>query len=184
MTAKVRVKTGKTNVQLPNGLPADAGAVAYLTDEQYAQLQGTGILGTFLDDLTTEVAPAPVGLPGLVAHFTPVIALSSIANGNLSTTWTPGFAGTIVAVSAIVSTVATTASKLSTLTWKIGSTATTGGAVALTSANCTPLYNRVTGTQVTAANVFTATDVLTLSAASTTAFVEGAVLIQTLVLKS
>lgn len=84
-----------------------------------------------------------------------------------------GVDGTIENVEWIQRTPATTAAKAATLSLKIGSTAVTGGAVALTSANCTPLGARVAGTQVTAANRITKKDALTVVAASVTAFVEG-----------
>jgi hypothetical protein len=134
-------------------------------------------------DLTTENQPAAVGLGNLFVHFTPLITLSAVATGTIYT-YTPGFAGTIVAASFVTKTPVTTAAKAATLTWSIAATPTTGGAIAVTSAAATPAYKEIQGTQVTAANVFTAAQVLTLVASAVTTFVEGDGYVRTLIVKS
>jgi hypothetical protein len=101
------------------------------------------------------------------------IDLPTLADGDVLTTFTPGFAGEVVAVDFHVHAAVTTAAKASTLNLEIGTTNLTGGAVALTSANCTPAGAEVNGTAVTAANTFTATDTISIEAASTTTFIEG-----------
>lgn len=111
------------------------------------------------------------------------LALVAIANGDVLTGWTPGYAGKILAVEAQVTQPATTGSKLSTLNLEINATNVTGGAVALTSANCTPIGARVAGSAVTAADEFDADDTIAIEAASTTAFVEGWVNVKVKVLK-
>ena len=70
---------------------------------------------------------------------------------------------------------ATTGSKASTLHPEIGSTPVTGGSLALTSANMTPLGHGVDASAITAANTFTASDAISIVAASTTTFIEGEV---------
>lgn len=102
------------------------------------------------------------------------IVLSKLANGDILTTWTPGFAGTIHKVSFAVTDPATTAAKAAALNLEIGTTNVTGGVVSLTSANCTPLGAVVDGTAITAANTFGASDTLSVEASGVTAFVEGA----------
>lgn len=101
------------------------------------------------------------------------ITLANVANGDVVTDIVPGFAGVVVSAQFVVTTAATTAAKATTLNLEINATNVTGGVIALTSANCTPLGHRVAGTAVTAANTFGATDTLSVEAASTTAFVEG-----------
>lgn len=102
------------------------------------------------------------------------VALADITGaGDVVTTFTPGFAGTIEAIDFIVGTPVTTAAKAASLNVEIGTTNTTGGVVALTSANCTPLGAEVAGSAITAANTFTATDTISVEAASVTAFAEG-----------
>lgn len=101
------------------------------------------------------------------------INLAQLADGEVLTTFTPGFKGKILALDFLVEVAVTTASKLSSLNMEIGTTNLTGGVVALTSANCTPKGVEVAGTAVTAANAFSATDTISIEAASTTAFSEG-----------
>jgi len=101
------------------------------------------------------------------------IELADIADGDLITEWTPGFAGTITDLIAIVNKAATTADKLATLNMEIETTNLTGGALALTSANMTPKGAKVASSAITAANVFSATQKLSVEASGTTPFIEG-----------
>lgn len=102
------------------------------------------------------------------------INLAAIAGaGDVLTNFTPGFAGTITKIDFAVTEAVSTAGRAATLNMEIGTTNLTGGAVALTSANCTPLGAVIAGTAVTANNVFTATDTISIEAASVTAFAEG-----------
>lgn len=68
---------------------------------------------------------------------------------------------------------ATTAAKAATLTPIIAATPVTGGVLALTSANMTPINNVVAGTAVTAGATGNAGDALGVTASAVTAFVEG-----------
>lgn len=124
-----------------------------------------------------ECAPSSEGATGVPVIFQFPILLASIANGDLLTGFTPGFAGKIVGFSAAVTAPATTAAKLSTLNLEIGTTDLTGGSLALTSANMTPLGAVVAATAITAANTFSASDTISIEAASTTAFVEGSIVL-------
>lgn len=99
--------------------------------------------------------------------------LASIANGDVLTNYTPGYKGRIKKVSVAVTKPATTAAKAATLNMEVGTTDLTGGVLALTSANMTPLGNVVAGTSITGGNTFSATDTISVEAASVTAFVEG-----------
>ena len=101
------------------------------------------------------------------------IKLATITAGDVATGITPGFAGKITKVQFLVTTAVTTAAKAATLNLEIGTTNLTGGAVALTSANCTPLGAVVAGTAVTANNEFTDTDTISVEGSSVTAFSEG-----------
>lgn len=104
----------------------------------------------------------------------PIPAYSAIADAGVLLRLTPGFAGRIKGMHVQATTAVTTASKLTTLTPKIGSTAVTGGVVSMTSAGQNAIGAVQDGTAVTAADEFTATDAITVVASSTTAFVEGA----------
>lgn len=120
----------------------------------------------------------PSHMAGASSHYATFVyrtTLASIADGDLITEWTPGFDGTLVSMHAIVKVAATTAAKASTLNLEIGTTNVTGGALALTSANMTPKGKVVDAAAITAANVFTSTDAISLEASSTTTFIEGEV---------
>ena len=101
------------------------------------------------------------------------IKLSKVADGDVVTDIIPGFAGTISKVQFLVTDPVTTATKLTTLGLEIGAVAVTGGAVALTSANCTLLGKAIAGTAITATNVFTNAQKISVVASATTAFIEG-----------
>ncbi len=120
-----------------------------------------------------DVAPRGSG----VQHFRIHINLATVADGDVLTDCDLGFAGKFLAVNAYVSQEVTTASKLSTLSLEIGAVALTGGAVALTSANLATLGAKVAGTAITGANSFGKGDVFSIVAASTTAFVEGEIML-------
>lgn len=103
------------------------------------------------------------------------VVLSKLTNGAIAARFTPGYAGRIKKIQSFVIDPVTTAAKAATLTPAIATVATTGGALALTSANSTPLGAAVDGTAITAANEFTASQEITLVASGVTAFVEGQV---------
>lgn len=109
-------------------------------------------------------APIVVSIP---------IKLAKVANGDVLTNYTPGFAGKITRVAFAITDPATTASKATTLNLEIGTTNLTGGVIALTSANSTPLGAVIAGTSITGANTFTASSTISVEASSTTAFAEG-----------
>lgn len=90
-------------------------------------------------------------------------------------TWVPKKAGQIISLDFYVDVVTSTASDLSTVTAHINGTATTGGAVALTSANTDgAVSDTVSGSAITGLSKFDADDYITLVGSSTTAFAEGA----------
>lgn len=105
------------------------------------------------------------------------VLLANIANGVIAR-FKPGFAGTIKSISAVVVDPATTAAKLSSLHPAVAGVDCTGGVAAITSANMTPLANKVDGTAITAGAGFGATDEIQIVAAATTAFVEGQAVIE------
>jgi len=111
---------------------------------------------------------------GAVSIISIPVTLALIADGDIVTDIIPGFAGTVLRTQFLTTTKATTGAKLSNLSLDIGATPVTGGVLALTTAGCDTLGKVVAGTAVTAANVFTATDKLSVIAADTTTFGEGA----------
>lgn len=103
------------------------------------------------------------------------IQLAAIAgNGDVVTDWTPDFSGSIISSDFQVSTPVTTAAKAATLNIEIDGVDVTGGVIALTSANATPLGKVISGTAITAGNAFEAGETVSIEASGVTAFVEGA----------
>lgn len=101
--------------------------------------------------------------------------LASVAAGTYNVDL--AYSGVILAVSARVVVPVTTAAKLATLTAHInGSALASGGAIALTSANCATRGVAVAGSAITtAANSFTGAQPIGFIASAVTVFVEGQV---------
>ncbi len=136
---------------------------------------GIAIDGGSVDEIRTVILVTRTGA-GLSATYSIVtipIILANLADGDIVTEYIPGFAGTIQKASFLVTDPVTTAAKLSTLNLEIESTDLTGGVIALTSANCTPLGVVIDGTAITADNVFADTEKISVEASSTTTFIEG-----------
>jgi len=105
----------------------------------------------------------------------PIDLAAITADGDVVTSFKPGVVGTIEHVQFAVSTPVTTAAKAATLNLEIGTTNLTGGSVALTSSNCGTLGAVVeNGADPSADNVLAADSLLSVEAASVTAFAEGA----------
>lgn len=111
-------------------------------------------------------SPYPVGTLVLP------VDLASLINAQTIQT-VLGYAGRIRAAQFIVSKPATTAAKAATLTRQIGATPVTGGAIALTSANCTPQGANVAAAAITALNTFTKTQAVGVVVSGVTTFIEG-----------
>lgn len=145
---------------------ADSGAGTRSPAGKIAYVNSRGVWVEFCEDDANaaqgdvRVIPIPV-------------VLSKHTTNSIAARFTPGFHGEIVKMTFSVTDPATTAAKLATFTPAIATVSTTGGAVALTSANCTPVGAKVDGSAITAASEFTATDEITIAASAVTAFVEG-----------
>lgn len=122
--------------------------------------------GTASNTLAAGVGIETIALPITLANIT--------GAADVLTAFTPGYKFKLLATSFAVTTAATTGSKAATLNLEIGTTNVTGGEVALTSANCTPLGAVVAGAAITALNTGTSSDTISVESASVTAFVEGA----------
>lgn len=104
----------------------------------------------------------------------PLTTLAQIADGDIVTSFVPGFVGSIVRTFFVTGTVpASTGGKGSTLNFEIGTVNLVGGVITLTSALCTPMGAVIQGTAVSGSNKFDKDDVISVEASSTTAFSEG-----------
>ena len=102
------------------------------------------------------------------------VTLASIANGDVLTGFVMPEAGELTSFSyAGTGAKVTTASKTAALNLEIGTTDVTGGVVTITSALLANLGAVVAGTAITGTNTFAAGDLLSIEAASVTAFSEG-----------
>jgi hypothetical protein len=101
------------------------------------------------------------------------VELPLVANGDVVTDFAPGFAGEIVDDQFVVTDPVTTAAKAASFNLQINGVDVTGGVIATTSANATPLGKVIPGTAVTAANTFTAEDTISVVASGVTTYVEG-----------
>lgn len=154
----------------------DVGRPVYASDDNTFALAGIGTKVGYVHRYVSS-GVAVVAFDADAQEGTYVIALpivlATVADGDVLTTFTPGHAGRIKKIDFAVTNEVTTAAKLTTLNAEIGTTNLTGGTVALTSANCATLGAVVAGAAITGAAGFSATDTISIEAASTTAFVEG-----------
>lgn len=130
-----------------------------------------------LTDSTTGTAATSLAAGAGCYLITVPVNLATVADGDVLTTMPIPHKFKITAVDAYVTQEVTTAAKATTLNVEIGTTDLTGGAVALTSANCATLGAKVAGTAVTAANTGAAAATISIEASSTTAFAEGEVMV-------
>lgn len=131
-------------------------------------------VGALITDSTGGSAAAAIAAGVGISTIALPINLASITGaGDVLTTYTPGYKFKILAATFAVTVPVTTGSKAATLNMEIGTTDVTGGEVALTSANCTPLGALVAGAAVTAANTGASNATISVEAASVTAFSEG-----------
>lgn len=161
--------TGNTN----SGNPIVAGAAVSPSGTQQAL---AAALPTAFTDNSTGVQSDTIAAGVGVSTLSLSVELVQITGAaDVMTEFVPGYAFKIISIAARVSKVVTTAAKAVTLNLEIDTTNVTGGLVALTSANCTPLGAAIAGSAITAANTGSATSKISLEAASVTAFSEGAV---------
>ena len=120
--------------------------------------------GTAGATLASTAGVSQVGFP---------IVMADIANGDLVTGYTPGYKFKVLDFDFVTGTPVTTGSKTSTLNLEINATNITGGTASLTSAVCTPLGAIVAASAITALNTGSATDTISIEAATTTTFIEG-----------
>lgn len=104
----------------------------------------------------------------------PITLAAITAAGDVLTNARPGVDGVIEYAEFAVTTPATTVAKAASLNLTIDTTDVTGGVVALTTANCTPLGKINVGSAITGANRLNKKSKLSVKATAVTAFVEGA----------
>ncbi len=126
-----------------------------------------------------QILPTNTQLGAGAGQFTISIPLAlasmTTAAADLMTNWVPGFAGKLVKLEFVTTTLGTGASASQVINLEIGSTNVTGGVLTLLLADTTPLGKVTAATAITALNEFTATDTISIEvAASGTVFTAGA----------
>jgi hypothetical protein len=173
----VRVRSrGRVKLPVTSLAITDVGRPVYASDDNTFTLSGNGTyIGRVVSYESSGIGYVEFDASKVEEEIivTIPITLAGVTAADVVTSYTPGFAGRVKKIDFAVEIPVTTAAKLATLNAEIGTTNLTGGTVALTSANCTPLGAVVAGAAVTAANSFKATDTISIEAASVTAFVEG-----------
>jgi len=184
VAAYIEVQEAEVKLASTTLAQADVGNMHYVTDDLTADdvpgfdSVALGPLIEYIDASTGWYWASWKNLSSIVANKVRglwrsfVLDLKDFADGDIIT-FTPGFVGEIMDIEVRSILVASTASKLTTLNLEIGTTDLTGGVVALTTANMDAVFDIVSGTAITAGSVFTAAEVITLEASSTTAFIEG-----------
>jgi predicted RecA/RadA family phage recombinase len=161
---------------------ADVGQRVYVADS--ATVTKTASNGVYVgriiqvDSATSVWVDLEYGAPaiGTVADrsiLTIPVKLANLADGDIVTTFTPGFAGTIEKISFVVTDPVTTADKAATLNLEIGTTDVTGGVLSLTSTACGTLGKVTDAIAITGNNAFKDDDTISVEAADVTAFTEG-----------
>jgi|GEM_PF-4516968 hypothetical protein len=171
----IQVQSGQTQVMIGKGVYTALDKLI-VSRREFNKIEA-GAFTSILTDLGPGIlTSAPVNLSSISADATTYATI------------TPGFAGRLSAVFAIVTTAATTAAKAATLQAFIdqdaggsaANTAVSGGVISLTSANATPAGKILSGSRIvwSAANPmdFAKDAVITFrTTAAPTTFVEGAV---------
>jgi len=124
--------------------------------------------GTASDTLAATVGIQTVAIPLQLASMTTSAA-------DLMTAYTPGYAFELLSLEFITTTLGTGASASQVLNLEIGTTNVTGGVLTILLADTDVLGEKKAATAITAANVGTASDTISLEvAASGTVFTAGA----------
>ena len=122
---------------------------------------------------TIQPAAAPAAPAAQYTIAIPIALVDVTGAGDVLTDYIPGHAFKLIKASFAVGTPVTTASRLFDLVADIEATEVTGGLVAITSAAATPLGAVIAGSAITALNIGTAAEKISLRAESVTAFAEG-----------
>lgn len=111
-------------------------------------------------------------------------ALADLANSQ-EYKYDAGHAGKLVAINARVVKAVTTGAKAATVTGRVNAGALGGGGVvSLTSANCANIGDQVAGSAITGANSFTAAQTFGYAISGVTAFAEGEVVVECLIMNT
>lgn len=179
--------TGTSQLSFTAGLNAPSGSFMivnnvdkWLAPSQFTIAYGASLITITNNTNTTLAAGSTVllqfervdGNDVLTLAFSVNLASVTVAQ-DIVTSFRPGIDGLIEDVDFVVNIPVTTAAKLATISLKINAVNVTGGAIALTSANATPMGKVLQGTDITALSTIGRDDTLSVVATAVTAFLEG-----------
>lgn len=125
-----------------------------------------------ITDNTTGSAGSTAAAGAGVSTVVFYVDAADLANGDVLTTWTPGYKFKVLAFDAFCAKPVTTGAKAATLNLEIGTTDLTGGVISLSGTYAQGAAQA--GTAVTAANTGSNSATISVEASSVTTFVEGA----------
>src|SRR5258706_1125701 len=122
-----------------------------------------------ISSINTTIGTIKASVPPICTY----VKLTTASSLGVLARFTPGFAGSIVTMTADVAQASTSTSKAAVVIAKIAGVATSGGAISLSSTNTATQGAKVNGTTITASNAFTASQEITLEVSSATVFTDG-----------
>lgn len=177
--------TGKTGSGIITATKLDAGgdtatpfnlaSGSILTASGAPLVLASALPNAFTDNSTGTASDTVAAGVGVFTLAIPITLAQIVGAGDVLTTYTPGFRFKLLSFDARVVEVVTTGGDAASLNLEIGAVNVTGGVIALTSANSTPLGAAIAGTAITGNNIGTAADTISIESSSVTAFAEGAV---------
>lgn len=166
---------GGSFVRLSGGRVVNYAPAAVTTFTQtYATADATHAARTAaaLTDNTTGTVGTTLAAGAGVSTLAFYIEAAALANGDVLTEYVPGYKFKLLSFDARCAKPVTTGGKAATLNLEIGTTNVTGGSVALSGTYVQGAAQA--GSAITAANTGSASDSLSIEAASVTTFTEGA----------
>lgn len=184
-TFTVAYPTGFVQRSFQSGLLGPTSYMQVNDNDRYSVTQASLSFGASLVTVTNNTGlTLPAGSTirlhldvmdgkGRIPFTIPLPPLATITAADVVTQMNPGIDGVLEHIEFVDTIAASTAAKAATLTARIDAVVTTGGAVALTTANITTKGTVIAGSQITAANVLSRTSQLSIVASAVTAFAEG-----------
>jgi hypothetical protein len=154
------------------------GDVQLFDSAKYLEVAGLGAITPLTDNSTgtgTDTIAAGVGVTTVTIPLTSLATGLSTSAIDLLTAYTPGYAFKILAFGFVTTVAGTGAGASQVFNLEIGTTNVTGGALTVTLASTDTIGEVTSATAVTAANVGTASDTISIEmAAGGTVFTAGA----------
>lgn len=171
-------KRGAVKLSVTGAVITDVGRAVYATDDNTFVLIGptaSTFIGRIVRFVSAGVAIVEFDAQRMKEELIDVSfgfkATAAATTGDWVTTWTPGFVGRVVKTYFVGEVVGT--AYAGTVNLEIGTTNLTGGTIALTTTAGLAKGSVVAGAAITAGNIFSATDTLSVEITSDTTDAAG-----------